>query len=569
MACRLPAGAKNPAIFWQQLLDKVDAVKTVPDDRWSATEYYDSDPTVAGKMYVNKGAFLEENIRAFDADFFNINSEEAKSLDPQQRLLLEVSWEALENAALPIDDLKGTRTAVYVGMSNYDYVRACWRSDTYEKINAHAVTGTTFSTASGRLAYLYGFEGPTFTLDTACSSSLVATHLACQSLRNNEADMALAGGVNLMLTPETHISFSKLKVLSPDGHCKSFDEKANGYARGEGCGFVVLKRLTDAVRDRDPVLAVIKGTAVNQDGKSNGLTSPNGLAQQKAVRTALKSARLEASSVDYVEAHGTGTLVGDPIEVDALGSVYGKARTADNPLIVGSVKANIGHLESAASIASVIKTVLTVQHGLIPSQINLQQPNPQIPWHDLHVRPATQQEIWIGQKGIRTAGISSFGFSGTNAHVIMQQAPEIGVETAENILDEYVLLLSAKTEPALQDTVKRYSTYLDSTSNSLLDICYTSALGRSHHKYRLAIVINEINELKQALKHYLQGKISEHVITMSSGQIPKAVNQQDALNFCHKIAVNWKGIYQGTKAQKIILPNYPFQRKLYWMPLIT
>ncbi|MDJ0597117.1 MAG: polyketide synthase, partial [Pleurocapsa sp. MO_226.B13] len=364
LGCRFPGGANNPEAFWQLLRDGVDAISEVPSDRWNLDAYYDPNPDTPGKMYTRYGGFVE-GLEEFDSQFFNISPKEAASLDPQQRMLLEVSWEALENAGLASDRLTGSSTGVFIGICSNDYSQRLLNRDPAE-IDAYIGTGNCHSVASGRLSYFLGLNGPSLAVDTACSSSLVAVHLAIASLRNRECNLALAGGVNQLLAPEVTINFSKARMLSRDGRCKTFDASADGYIRAEGCGVIVLKRLSEALKDGDRILAQIRGSAIDHDGRSSGLTVPNGPSQQAVIRQALKNAGVRPEEVSYIEAHGTGTSLGDPIEVGALGGVFAKNRSPEASLAIGSVKTNIGHLEGAAGIAGLIKVVLALQHKIIP-----------------------------------------------------------------------------------------------------------------------------------------------------------------------------------------------------------
>ncbi len=331
MGCRLPGGVDNPEAFWQILQDKVDTITEVPPERWNIDDYYDPDPEAVGKMYTRYGGFLDQ-IDKFDADFFRITPREAISLDPQQRLLLEVSWEALEHAAIAPERLAGSKTSVFMGIATFDYIQYLSSQGDVSQIDAYLGSGAAHSAAVGRLSYTLGLEGPSVAIDTACSSSLVSVHLACQSLRNRECDLALSGGVHILMVPESNIFYCKARMLAPDGRCKTFDAAADGFICTDGCGVLVLKRLSDALADGDNILALIRGTATNQDGHTSGLTVPNGLSQQAVIRNALDNGGVTPSQVSYVEAHGTGTSLGDPIEVGALGAVYGKERTQDKPL---------------------------------------------------------------------------------------------------------------------------------------------------------------------------------------------------------------------------------------------
>ena len=370
MGLRFPGGANSPQQFWQLLRDGVDAITETPPDRWDVEGYYSADPDVPGKVATRWGGHIED-VDLFDPAFFSISPREAVSMDPQQRLLLEVAWEALENAGVSADHLYNSRTGVFVGITAEDYVQVQLDHLGLEGIDAYYASGVARSVAAGRLSYLLGLKGPAITLDTACSSSLVAVHLAVQSLRSGESSLALAGGVNLILSVENGVALSKYHMMSPDGHCKPFDASADGFVRAEGCGVIVLKRLSDAVADGDTILAVIRGSALNQDGASTGLTAPNGPSQEDVIRAALDDAGVQPHEIGYVETHGTGTSLGDPIEAQALGAVLGKGRPSDQPVMIGSVKSNLGHLESAAGIAGLIKAVLVLQNRAVPPHLHL------------------------------------------------------------------------------------------------------------------------------------------------------------------------------------------------------
>ena len=445
MGCRFPGGVIDPDSFWQLLQGGVDAVTEVPPERWDVDAYYDPDPDRPGKMYTRHGSFLKD-VDQFDPRFFGISPREAVSMDPQQRLLLEVAWEALENAGQAADHLIDSDTGVFIGISSGDYLL---QPGGPASVDAYFGTGTSMSAAAGRLSYLLGLRGPSIALDTACSSSLVAAHLACQSLRSRECRLALAGGVNLILSPYAHLVFSKARMLAADGRCKTFDAAADGYVRGEGCGMIVLKRLGDAVADRDRILAVIHGTAVNQDGRSGGLTVPNGPAQEALIRRAVAASGIEPAQVGYVEAHGTGTALGDPIEIRALAAALGAGRPREQPLIVGSVKTNLGHLESAAGMAGLIKAVLVLRHREIPPHLHFRQPSPHIPWSELPVTVPTEAMPWPAAYERRIVGVSSFGFTGTNAHLVLEAAPVPEPAAADVDRPLHVLPVSARTEEAL------------------------------------------------------------------------------------------------------------------------
>jgi acyl transferase domain-containing protein/acyl carrier protein len=498
MACRFPGGVDTPEAFWDLLREGVDAITEVPRSRWNVDEYYDANPDTPGKSYTRWGGFLED-IDRFDAAFFGNAPREAVSMDPQHRLLLEVAWESLERAGHAPARLAGSRTGVFIGLAAMDYVYLQMRNGELSDLDAYFGTGTSHSIAAGRLAYALDLRGPAIAIDTACSSSLVALHVACQSLRAGECDMALGGGVNVMLCPDGSVVTSRARMMSFTGRCHTFDAAADGYVRAEGCALVVLKRLSDAIRDRDTVLAVIRGTALNQDGRSNGLTAPNPQAQEQVIRAALADAGVEPAEVSYVEAHGTGTTLGDPIELRALGAVFAK-RPASAPLMVGSVKTNIGHLEAAAGIAGLVKVVLALQHGTIPPHLHLHNPNPYIPWSTLPITVPTKTTRWdASARSTRFAGLSSFGFSGTNAHMVLADAPraERRTEAAQRPM---LLPLSAWTEGALRETLARYAEHLAATEErELPDVCFTAGAGRSHFSERLAMIVSSAEEARAAI----------------------------------------------------------------------
>lgn len=441
MSCRFPGGVNSPESYWQLLCHGIDAIEEIPASRWDIEQYYHADPEASGKMYCRHGGFLAD-IDQFDADFFGITPREAANMDPQQRLMLEVGWEALERACISPDQLVQTSTGVFIGVSGSDYVKIHGG-----EANAYMGVGTSLSSTASRISYLLNLNGPAVAVDTACASSLTAVHLACQSLHAGESHVALAGGVCLLLDPHMNVVTSKAKMLSKDGRCKAFDASANGYVRSEGCGMVVLKRLSQAQSDGDTILALIKGSAVNQNGTSGGLTVPSAYAQEQVIRNALKQAGCSPKMIDYVEAHGTGTSLGDPIEIRALEAVFNQDRTA--PLWVGSVKTNIGHTESASGIAGLIKTILAMQHRQLPPHLHLDHPSPHIPWDKLNIRIPVRLSEWEAVQKSRMAGISSFGFTGTNAHVILEEAPVPATESNQEPMSPYVLTWSAKTKKGL------------------------------------------------------------------------------------------------------------------------
>jgi acyl transferase domain-containing protein/acyl carrier protein len=499
MGCRMPGGVSTPEDLWRLLTEGVDAIREVPRERWDVDAYYDPRPVTPGKMSTRWGGFVD-GIDQFDAGFFGISPREAASMDPQQRMLLEVAWEALERAGAAPDRLVGSLTGVFVGISTADYSLLQMRAVDPDAFDIYFGTGSAVSVAAGRLAYVLGLQGPCVALDTACSSSLTAVHLACQSLRLGECDLALAGGVNAILTPDALINFSQARMLAPDGRCKTFDASADGFVRGEGCGIVVLKRLSDAIRNGDPILAVVRGSAVNQDGRSNGLTAPNGPSQVAVIRAALSRGGVSPAAVGYVEAHGTGTELGDPIEMQALGAVLANGREAHAPVLVGSIKTNMGHLEAAAGAAGLMKTVLAIRHGQIPPNLHFHHASPHIPWAQLPVEVPTTLTPWPERYKTRIAGISGFGISGTNAHVVLEQAPPRVL--AENAGDRshHVLALSAKSADALEQLTGRYAIHLaGDASESFADTCFTANTGRSHFAHRLAVVARTSEEASEKL----------------------------------------------------------------------
>lgn len=511
MSCRFPGGANSPEQFWELLQNGVDAISEIPPDRWKIDEYYDPDPEKPGKISTRYGGFLRD-VDLFDAPFFGIAPREAIGLDPQQRLLLELAWESLERAGQSPDRLMDSQTGVFIGISGNDYFHL-QRDTGLENIDAYLASGNAHSTAAGRLSYTLGLRGPSFPVDTACSSSLVATHLAVQSLRNGECRLALVGGVNLILTPETSITLSKAHMLSPDGRCKAFDSRADGFVRGEGGAIIVLKRLSDAIADEDHILALIRGSAVNQDGKSNGLTAPNGPSQEDVIRAALSSGRISPQQISYVEAHGTGTSLGDPIEVQALAAVFGEGRT--KPLMIGSVKTNFGHLESAAGIAGLIKAVLMLQHDQIPPHLHLQKPNPHIPWAELPVSIPTQLTSWQAEEE-KFAGVSSFGFSGTNSHIILSSPPAIPEKVSGIERPLHLLTISAKSEAALKELAKRYIEHLSARQPELADFAFTANAGRSHFNHRLALMADTTRQAQEILSVHVN---SEPVDALVHGEV--------------------------------------------------
>ncbi|MEW6234514.1 MAG: beta-ketoacyl synthase N-terminal-like domain-containing protein [Candidatus Omnitrophota bacterium] len=606
IGCRFPGGANDPESFWKLLAQGKDVIGEIPLDRWDADSYFDPDPSAPGKTHSKWGGFLHGAYPSeFDAAFFAINPKEAAVLDPQQRLLLETSWEALENAGIPPAIWRGRPAGVYLGVCANDYQGASLWANDPAAINIYSATGSAFCSAGGRLSYFYGFEGPNVSIDTACSSSLTAFHYACQGLKNGECDLALALGVNSLLTPNLYIYLSKLGVLSPDGRCKAFDASANGYVRAEGCGAVVLKRHSDAIKDGDNVLSLIRATAITQDGKSGSLISPNGGAQAAMLREALHRAGLAPDDIGYIETHGTGTPMGDIVEIEALGKVFGQRRKEAGPLYIGSVKTNIGHLEGAAGIAGLIKTILSLQKEAIPPHLHFRTPNPAIAWKQLPFQIPTQTISWPHGGQSRRAGVSSFGLSGTNVHAIVEEAPfptpermGIGAQHASDRRNAafedhsfYLLPLSARDEAALRDLARRYADWLN--QNPDIDIgnaCYTASVGRTHFPRRLAVVGADANDIRLALENFLHGVPSKSLFIHNSHELIETAKSYASLEtnelflpclpgkkdrneiivelaepYIRGMNIDWRKFY-ASRSQKIItLPTYPFQRKQYYI----
>jgi acyl transferase domain-containing protein/NADPH:quinone reductase-like Zn-dependent oxidoreductase/SAM-dependent methyltransferase/acyl carrier protein len=489
VGCRMPGGANNPEEFWQLLREGRSAVSEIGSDRWDAEAYYDPNPDAPGKIATRFAGFLDQ-VDRFEPQFFGIAPREALTMDPQQRLLLEVSWEALEDAGQSPAGLAHTRTGVYLGVCSNDYAQLLLEAGDPALVDMYYASGIAHSIASGRVSYVLGLQGPSLSVDTACSSSLVAIHLACQGLRNRECRLALAGGVNVILSPEIFSALSRARMLAADGKCKTFDAAADGFVRSEGCGIVVLKRLEDALGDGDRILALIRGSAVNQDGPSSGLTAPNGPAQESVIRDALVNAAVNPQDVSYIEAHGTGTSLGDPIEIQALGSVFGPGREASSPLLIGSVKTNIGHLEAAAGVSGLIKVLLSLQHQEIPQHLHLHSASPHIPWDRLAVKVTSERAPWTPLHGKRIAGVSSFGFSGTNAHVVLEESPVAPLKTSTRERPLHLLTLSARTEAALNALIEQYAGRMESDESvGLADVCHTANVGRTQLAHRFALTV--------------------------------------------------------------------------------
>lgn len=511
MAMRLPGKIKNADDLWNVLINGVDCIEEIPANRWDKDALYDPDPNTPGKLYIKEGGFIED-IEYLDGPFFNISPIELESTDPQQRILLEVTHEAFENAGIDVNALIGSDTGVFIGIDNVDYEAKQIRSKDYKLISGYCYTGTGPTGASGRISYTMGLRGPCMTIDTACSSALTCTHVAMQALRNKDCKIAVVGGASIITEPDQSLNFCRLNALSPEARCKSFDDAANGYIRSEGVCAMIIKRLSDAQKDGDNILAVIKGSAINQDGKSKRFTAPSTVAQGLLHTAALKNAQLQPTDIDYIEAHGTGTKVGDPAEVRGILFAYEKYRTKDKPLLLGAIKSNIGHMECNAGMASMFKVVTALQHDIIPKSIHFHTPNTLIEWDKIPVVVAKENIPWKRENGkIRYAGVSGFGATGSNAHVIIGDAPENPFPVRKEKLrnDIFVLPLSAKNEQALLDLAKIYADFIQQSEQALEDICAMAALRRAHFELRETFVASSKEELVEKLYDFSAGAVYE------------------------------------------------------------
>jgi acyl transferase domain-containing protein/acyl carrier protein len=513
IGCRFPGRVNGPEAFWQLLCDGVDAITEIPSDRWSIPSFYNREAGTPGKTNAKWGGFVD-GIDKFDAGFFGISPREAASMDPQQRILLEVAYEAIEDAGETLERLSGSNTGVFVGISTNDYNQILSARDDRAAIETHTSTGTVASIAANRISYCFDLRGPSMIVDTACSSSLVALHLACRSLWSRESSKALVGGVNAIISPGPFIGFSKLSMLSPDGRCKAFDASGNGFVRAEGAGVVVLKPLSHAVAEGDRIYALVRGTAVNQDGCTNGITVPSQQAQELLLREACTCAGVAPETIQYVEAHGTGTSVGDPIEANALGAVLSAGRAHGQYCMVGSVKTNIGHLEAGAGIAGLIKIALILKHKLIPPSLHFNTPNPLIDFEGLKLRVPRKLEPWPTTDGPAFAAVSSFGFGGTNANAVLSDEPLVHSESApieeRNSETPFLLPLSARSSEALKALAVSYESLLRAQPSgghfSFKELAQNLALRRSHHSHRLSVVASSKEEVREQLGAFVEGE---------------------------------------------------------------
>jgi acyl transferase domain-containing protein len=525
MGCRMPQ-ADGVDAFWRLLQNGVDAISEVPPSRWDVDSLWSAD-AAPGKTYCRWGGFVADGDQ-FDASIFGIDEREAAFMDPQQGMVLECAWHALEHAGIAPTSLRGSATGTFVGISNCDFDRKLC-SD-LQNLELLAGTGTSYSIVANRLAYALGLCGPSIAVDLACASSLVAVHLACQSLLSRECDLALAGGVHLILSAEKTVTFSRGNVLARDGRCKSFADNADGYVRGEGCGMIALKRLSDAERDGDPIVAVIRGSATNHNGASNGLSAPLGSAQERVIRSACTVAGVDPATIGYIEAHSPGTLLGDLIEVRALAKVLTPGRKSNNRCLLGSVKSNIGHLEGAAGIASLIKAALAVKVGCIPPTLHAENSNRSLPLIPGALEVATCSTKW--NDACRRAGVSSFSFGGANAHVLIEAAPGPSDDLANPLLSDLLLTLSAQTPDALQALMRTYDEYLGrgEVYERLSSICYTAAIGRAHLKHRVALIARSALEAQQSLRAAHGGRDGLYVGT-AAVRVPAVELRLDAAHF--------------------------------------
>lgn len=568
LACRFP-GAPSASRYWDLLARGEEAIREVPSSRWPVDQLYEPGLATPGKMNTRWGAFVD-GIDRFDHRFFGVSQREAAGMDPQQRLLLEVVWHALEDAAIAPDSLAGTATGAFVGLCSGDYAASLVDPP------ARAGTGVLGSITANRISYFLDLRGPSIVIDTACSSSLVALDLACQALRTGKCDLAIAAGANVLLDPKWTIAYSQAGMMSPDGRCKTFDRFANGFVRGEGCGAVILKRLHEALRDGDPIVAVVRGTAVRHDGRSSALTAPSGHAQQALIEEALASARIEPADVSYVEAHGTGTPLGDPIEIEALGRALSPNRDPSRRCLVGSVKTNIGHLEGAAGIAGVIKVALSLENELVPRHLNVSELSPHIDLAQTPLAIASAAVPWPRAEGARRiAGVSSFGLGGTIAHAVLEEPPaRRRAPSAEG--NPQILPLSARTSSALVAVAKTLADALADGRVSLADACATAALGRAHFPVRFALVSTTATDAVEQLRRLVSSpppdakvaaRGAEPAVAIAippDGELSRDVLESVARAYVAGAKIDWRAVAEKGGGARVRLPGYPFERTRCW-----
>lgn len=567
MGCRYPGGVRSPDDLWSLVANEVDAIAPFPPERgWKKDELYDPSPEAFGRTYVWSGGFIE-GVERFDPAFFGVEESEAAGVDPQHRLLLEAAWEAFERAGINPASLSGSSTGVFTGVAYSDYAARLQLHPEYE---IHNGVSCALSMASGRISYALGLHGPAVTIDTACSSSLVAVHLASQSLRLGECDVALVGGACIMTTPTSFVTASRQRLLAPDGRCKPFSARADGTCWGEGVGVLVLQRLSDARRSGRPILAVIRGSAVNQDGKTQGLAAPNGPAQERVIRLALENAGLSPREVDVVEAHGTGTTLGDPIEAHALMATYGQDRPSDEPLWVGTLKSNIGHSQAASGIAGIIKLVQAMKNKTLPKTLRTEEPSGYIDWSAGNVRLLSTARPWHAPGRPRRGAVSAFGMSGTKAHVILEEGDELPSSESDDdpgLLAgiELPFLLSARDLRALCEQALALRAHLLAQSKlSMSEICHTLALGRTHFPTRAAVLATDREGLLRGLEELAEERKSPRVI-YGSGSLGEGPFRSPAT--AHVLGSNqdWAALLKPLKGKVVELPTYPFQRREHWL----
>lgn len=600
-------GANNIEQFWQLLEKEQDAISEIPADRWNWQDYYGDKTDNQKKTKIKRGGFIKD-VDKFDAEFFNISRHEAELMDPQQRLFLQTVWKTIEDAGYVPGSLKGSKTGIFVGVSTSDYMELLQKHNHAE---AHSITGTVFSVLPNRISYLLDLHGPSEAIDTACSSSLVAIHNAVRSIQYGDCDMAIAGGVNLLLTPRLFLAFDQAGMLSLDGHCKTFDETANGYARGEGVGAILLKPLKKALADNDHVYAVIKATAINHGGHVKSLTVPNPNAQAELIIDAVTKANISIDSISYLEAHGTGTALGDPIEINGLKKAFAALSKKQNsqpakiPYCgIGAVKTNIGHLEAAAGIAGIIKVLLAIQHKKLPASLHINKLNPYIDFDDSPFYVVDKTQDWIKLSDVNNnlmpyrAGVSSFGFGGVNSHVVIEEPPKVAISSAENSKPYYLVTLSAKNQSSLEQKILDLQAWLNQYANtiSLQQISYTLNTGRDHFERRVAIIANSLEALQVSLQHAINKQLDDNCILQDTTLSENTLTQDELINAYNKIqnysksspndylvylkiiakfyvnlnVIDWQLIHHKEINQKISLPSYPFIGKTYWMlPLVS